>query len=242
MGKFSIPYNADNIHPGFSVDCVIISFHKGKLKVLLNKFYLEKYWALPGGFMFNDENSDQAAYRILKSRTGVSNVYLRQFYLFSDPQRTVMEQNVELTKSVEFSEQESQWLLRRFVTIGYIALVKYNNIDLSTKENEGAKWYDIDNLPNLYSDHEHIIKTALQYMRDLLPIIPIGYELLPEKFAMTELRKIYESVLGKTLDRRNFQRKILTEGIVVQLKEKKIERKYNPPILYSFKLAKKDIF
>jgi len=242
MARSKILYNADNIHPGFSVDCVIISFYKGKLKVLLNKFYLENYWALPGGFMFNDEDSDQAAHRILKERTGLSNIYMRQFYLFSNPKRTIMEQNIELTKNAQFEENESQWLLRRFVSLGYIALVKYDNIKLSKKENEGAKWYDINNLPRLYTDHKNIIDTSLEYIKALLPIIPIGYELLPEKFTMTELRKIYENILGRDLDRRNFQRKILSEGILRQLDEKKDERKYNPPILYSFNLSKKDIF
>jgi hypothetical protein len=240
MGKLKLPYNADNIHPGFSIDCVILSFYKGKLKVLLNKFYLKSYWALPGGFMFNEEDADQAACRILQMRTGLTDLYLRQFYLFSDPKRTVMAQNEELARSAFI--EESQWLLRRFVTVGYIALVKYEDIKLSKIENESAKWYDIDKLPNLYSDHENIIKTALNYIRDLLPIIPIGYALLPEKFTMTELRKIYENILGRSLDRRNFQRKILSEGLVIQLDEKKSDREYNPPILYSFNPSKKDIF
>ena len=241
MGKLKLPYKADNIHPGFSVDCVILSFYKGKIKVLLNKFYLANYWSLPGGFMYNDEDADRAASRILEMRTGLSKLYLRQFYLFSDPKRTIMEQNIELTKSA-FEEDESQWLLQRFVSIGYFALVKYEDIKLSKVENESAKWYDIDKLPNLYSDHENIIKTALKFIRDLLPIIPIGYELLPEKFTMTELRNIYENILDKKLDRRNFQRKILAEGLVVQLKEKKSDREYNPPILYSFNSSRKDLF
>lgn len=241
MGKIKLPYNADNIHPGFSVDCVILSFHKGKLKILLNEFYLEDYWSLAGGFMFNDENADQAAHRILKMRTGLTDIYLRQFYLFSDPNRTIMEQNVELTKKA-FDQDTSEWLLKRFVSIAYIALVKYDNIKLSKIENEAAKWYDIDKLPKLYSDHENIIKTALEFIKTLLPVIPIGHALLPEKFTMTELRKIYEGILGKTLDRRNFQRKILSEDLVVQLKEKKSDRNYNPPILYSFNPQKKDVF
>lgn len=241
MGKIKLPYNADNIHPGFSVDCVILSFNKGRLKILLNDFYLKDYWSLPGGFMFNDEDADQAAHRILKMRTGLADIYLKQFYLFSNPKRTIMEQNIELTKEA-FDENVGEWLLKRFVSIGYIALVKYDNIKLSKIENEAAKWYDIDKLPKLYSDHNNIIMTALEYIKTLLPIIPIGPALLPEKFTMTELRKIYEGILGKTLDRRNFQRKILSENLVIQLKEKKSDRTYNAPILYSFNPHKKDIF
>ncbi len=95
------PYNEENIHPGFSVDCVILSFHKGKLKVLLNKFSLKDYWSLPGGFMFNNEAADEAAYRILKTRTGLTDIFLKQFYLFSDPKRTIMKQNIDFVERNE---------------------------------------------------------------------------------------------------------------------------------------------
>lgn len=234
------PYNEENIHPGFSVDCVILSFHKGKLKVLLNKFSLKDYWSLPGGFMFNSEAADEAAYRILKTRTGLTDIFLKQFYLFSDPKRTIMKQNIDFVERNETTKGEGQWLLRRFVSLGFYALVKYDEVKLTTVDGELSKWYDINTLPSLYSDHENIIKTALETIRTMLPVIPIGNELLPEKFTMTELRKIYEIILGKTLDRRNFQRKILSEGYVVQLDERKSSQVYNAPILYSFSLQNRD--
>lgn len=234
------PYNADNIHPGFSVDCVIISFHKRKLKVLLNKFKGEDYWSLPGGFMFNEETADEAASRILKARTGLTNIFLKQFYLFSDPQRTIMTQNIDFVKRNESAKGEGQWLLRRFISLGFYALVKYDEVKITPAEDELIKWSDINTLLNLYSDHNNIIKTALEAIRTMLPITPIGYELLPEKFTMTELRKIHEIIIGKTLDRRNFQRKILSEGYVFQSEERKKSQTYNAPILYSFDLQNRD--
>ncbi|NDV80013.1 NUDIX domain-containing protein [Dysgonomonas sp. 511] len=240
------PYTADNIHPGFSVDCVILSFYKKKLRVLLNKFDISKYWQLPGGFMYKEESSDEAAIRILTSRTGVTDVYLKQFYLFSDPNRTKMDQNVEYIEENVHKGRDvdsaEQWFLRRFVTLGYYAFVKYDNVKLSSVEEDVAKWFDINALPPLYSDHENIIKTALEMIRALLPVIPAGSELLPEKFTMSELRKIYEIILGRKLDRRNFQRKVLATGVIVQLDEIKSTSSYNPPILYSFDKKKKDLF
>jgi len=239
------PYTLDTIHAGFSIDCVVLSFHKKKLRVLLNKFDISKYWQLPGGFMFKDESSDAAASRILTSRTGLSNVYLKQFYLFSDPKRTKMDQNTEyLEKNADQKRDVSdadKWFLQRFISLGYYAFVKYDDVKLISVKEDTAKWFDIDHLPPLYSDHENIIKTAIEIIRAMLPVVPIGYELLPEKFTMSELRKIYEVILSKTLDRRNFQRKVLSSGAIVQLDEIKCTSPYNPPILYSFDKDKKDM-
>ena len=123
--------------------------------------------------------------------------------------------------------------------------MKYDDVQLISTKQDTAKWFSIDNLPALYSDHENIIKTALATVRTLLPVTPVGYELLPEKFAMSELRKIYEIILDKSLDRRNFQRKVMSSGIIVQLQETKDSSPYNPPILYSFnkeKLGMVDLF
>ncbi|MCL1942482.1 MAG: NUDIX domain-containing protein [Candidatus Azobacteroides sp.] len=239
------PYTIDNIHPGFSVDCVILSFYKKKLRVLLNKFDIGKHWLLPGGFMFKNESSDDAATRILAKRTGLSGIYLKQFHLFSDPGRGIMEQNIAfLKKNAErsnISGEEEKWLLQRFVSLGYYAFVKYEDVQLPKVEEDTVKWFDVDRLPALYSDHENIIKTSLETIRSILPITPVGYELLPEKFTMSELRKIYEIFSGKALDRRNFKRKVLSGGSIMQLNEIKNSSPYNPPILYTFEKDKKGI-
>lgn len=230
------PYTVDSIHPGFSVDCVILSFHKKKMFVLLSQFHASKLWQLPGGFMLKNENADEAAYRVLQKRTGLSDIYLRQFYLFSDPDRTKMDQNEQLASA----GYGAPWLLQRFVTLGYFSLVKYDEVRLTKVEGENTKWFDVHNLPKLYSDHEHIIFKAKEMIRDILPIIPIGHKLLPEKFTLSELRKIYEIITDKTFDRRNFQRKALASGMLVQLDETKTTSTYNPAVLYSFAEEYKD--
>lgn len=232
------PYSEDSIHPGFSVDFVILSYHKKKIHVLLNKFDISNsFWQLPGGFMLKEESADEAAYRILTRRTGLTDVFLKQFYLFSDPHRTKMDQNSLLSAA----GYNADWLMQRFITLGYYALVKYDKVNLTKVEGESTKWFDVHNLPELYSDHENIIKTAKDMIKNMLPILPIGYELLPEKFTLSELRKIYEIILGKTYDRRNFQRKVLSTGLVKQLNETKSTSTYNPAALYSFDENKKDM-
>lgn len=230
------PYNADSIHPGFSVDCVILSFYKKKMQVLLNKFDVSDLWQLPGGFMLKEESADEAACRVLHKRTGLSDIYLKQFYLFSDPERTKMEQNQWLSSA----GLGGHFLMQRFVSLGYYALARYDEATLMNTEGECSKWFDINNLPPLYSDHEFIISKAKEMIRNMLPILPIGYELLPEKFTISELRKIYEIITEKTYDRRNFQRKVLATGAVVQLDETKTAGTYNPAALYSFHKDKKD--
>jgi hypothetical protein len=236
-------YTYDNIHPGFSVDCVILSFYRKKLKVLLNKLEYGKYWQLPGGFMFKNESSDEAAGRVLRERTGLTCAYLRQFHLFSDPGRTRLDQNREYLErdvNIKRKEEFERWFLQRFITLGYFAFVRYEDVKLSSIKEDVSKWFNIDKLPELYADHESIIKTTIGTIRSMLPVLPVGYELLPEKFTMSELRKVYESVTAKTFDRRNFQRKVLSSGIVKPLNEVKGKSKYNPAILYAFDKDKKD--
>jgi hypothetical protein len=215
------------------------------MKVLLNKFNFSRYWQLPGGFMYKNESSDEAARRVLMDRTGLSGVYLKQFHLFSDPGRTKMDQNREYIEMDAnhngTAENTEKWFLQRFVSMGYFAFVKYDEAKLLSKKEDLSKWFDLNHLPELYSDHEDIIKTTIETINSLLAIIPIGYELLPEKFTMGELRKIYECISGRAFDRRNFHRKIMSLGIVVQLDEVKGNSRYNPAILYSFKEGEKDM-
>lgn len=230
------PYSCQNTHPGFSVDCVILTFHDGRIKVLLAKRdVMNHYWVLPGGFMFKDEDADVTASRVLEVNTGLTDVYMKQFYLFSDPKRTIIEQNREILEQNKVAEDEdNQWFLKRFVSLGYYGLTRYEKMQGLVQESDILKWFDIEVLPELYSDHANIIHTAFDTIKTLLPAIPVAYELLPEKFTMFELRKIYEIILDKAFDRRNFQRKALMNGNILQLDERKKSNAYNPPILYSF--------
>lgn len=213
---------AELFQPGLSVDCVIFGFHESNMKILLSK--IEKYdtWMLPGGFVLKDESLNDAASRILYIRTGLNDVYLRQFYTFGDKDRTKLSENESFfdgEREIAYAKEHKHWFLQRFVSVGYYALVDYSKVQLNSSTNEELNWVDISDIPSLYTDHNEIVCRALFHIRINLSILPIGYELLPEKFMMSELRIIYETILGTSLDRRNFQRKMLATGLIVKLEE-----------------------
>jgi len=220
--KNLLSVTADSIHPGLSIDCIIFGFHEGTIKVLLNKFSDYTMWMLPGGFIHKDENVDDAAYRILKTRTGLKNVYLQQFHLFGNSQRTNLNENDDILSRYGYKDVEERakhWLMQRYVSMGYYALVEYSKVKIESSQDEETEWFDLNEIPRLYSDHSSMIEKALSTIRMHLSTLPIGYELLPEKFTMTDLRTIYETILKKKLDRRNFQRKILSTGLIIKLEE-----------------------
>lgn len=229
------------LHPGLSVDCIIFGFHEGTLKVLLNKFMSYTKWMLPGGFILKEESVDAAAYRVLKSRTNLDNVYLRQFYLFGDRSRTDYDENEDVLIRAGFedaSERKNHWLLQRFATVGYYALVEYSKVKIQTNSDEEIAWFDLDKIPTLYSDHNKVIDKALSIIKINLSSLPIGYELLPEKFTMADLRIIYETILDKKLDRRNFQRMMLSSGLVYKLDEMAKKFGVKSSTLFSFNKEK----
>lgn len=238
----ALSISAEKLQPGISVDCVVFGFHEGTMKILLNKFNTHKKWMLPGGFVAVDEDVNAAATRILTDRTGLTNVYLTQFYLFGDVNRTSIEDNIEIMKNRGYSDEEiaGHWSVRRFVSVGYFAFVDYSQVIITPTAyiDDAAKWFDMDEIPELYSDHNQIIEKALSTIRTNLANIPIGMELLPEKFTMTELRLIYECILGKKLDRRNFQRQISNAGIVEKLDEVSKRFGIKTSTLFSFNRQK----
>ncbi len=224
-------------HPGFSIDCVIFGFHENELKVLLLQMKGVQHWSLPGGFVLKDENVDEAAGRILESRTGLNKVFLQQFYLFGNTDRNNIEINKKYLTIHNIAFDDEHWLLQRFITMGYYALVEFSKANprpdiLSTS----CEWWDINKLPDLGLDHRDIVEKALDNVRRQLSYLPIGYNLLPKKFTMPELQKLYETILGKKLDRRNFQRKILSYKILNRLEERKTGGAHKAPYLYSFNL------
>lgn len=229
----------DTFLDSVSVDCVVLAFHQGNLKVLLNKFKISDKWMLPGGFVHLDEDVDDAADRILTARVGLDNMYLKQFYLFGNCNRTRKEESSKMLESWGVTPEDGHWFLKRFVSMGYYALVEYDKVSINIDEKEEeAAWYDLYNLPPLYADHAQIVDKAIRTMRIQVGIIPIGYELLPEKFTMPELRLIYEAILGYELDRRNFQRKMLSVGLIYKLDEKRKNGAHKAPYLYSFNKEK----
>lgn len=211
-----------------SVDCVIFGFHDNTLRVLLLK-WKEGPWCLPGGFVKHEESLDQSAVRILKERTGLDEIYLRQFYTFGDPKRE------------KGKKHREHWIGKRFISVGYYALVEYSLVspkpDIFSSE---CRWWDVTSLPTLIYDHKDIAGKALEALRLDLNDHPIGYNLLPAKFTMPELQKLYETILDEELDRRNFQKRMLSLDILVRLKERKTGGAHKAPFLYRFDKKKYD--
>jgi hypothetical protein len=243
--KETLTLRPEELLQSVSVDSVIFGFHEGALRVLLNRFENHDQWMLPGGFVLCDENVDDAAYRILKLRTGLSNVYLQQFYLFGDKNRTKIKENENLLQenNINFTDdkQKHHWLLQRYVTVGYYAFVDYTKVSINSKLKEEIEWFEINQIPSLYSDHNGVINKAISIIRIYIGYIPFCYELLPEKFTMSDLRVLYEAILGKNLDRRNFQRKILSLGILEKLEEKSKRFGVKTTTLFSFDKKKLNI-
>jgi 8-oxo-dGTP diphosphatase len=213
-----------------SVDCVIFGFHENQLKVLLIKWKEGGQWSLPGGFVKKKETIDGSAIRTLKERTGLDDIFLHQFYTFGDPLRG--KNKIHLKKIVSDS-----WLQERFVSVGYYALVEYSKVnpkpDWLTDE---CRWWDIHGVPKLVLDHNGIVARALEALRQSLNDHPVGFNLLPVKFTMPQLQRLYETILNKSLDRRNFQKKMLRSSTLERLKERKTGGAHKAPYFYRFDL------
>ncbi|GAB2827713.1 NUDIX hydrolase [Ferruginibacter profundus] len=221
-----------------SVDCIIFGFHENELKVLLLQAKYAGIWALPGGFILKDEHMDDAAKRILQQRTGVDDIYMQQFHVFSEPGRSTKKVNKQFLKNVGI-EMEESWLFDRFITVGYTALVDFSKVQPVTDIlSSDCKWFNIHDIPEMILDHRNILDKALDDLRMQLNYHPLGYNLLPEKFTMPELQKLYETILDRKLDRRNFQRKIVSTGILKRLNETKKGVAHKAPYYYKFDLRK----
>ena len=202
-----------------TVDIVIFTIQQGVLKVLLVKRAIAPFvgqFAIPGGFVLEDEDLEQAALRELKEETGVSDVYLEQLYSFGDPKRDPR---------------------GRVVTIAYFALISADRkLEAGTDADEAA-WYPIDDLPTLAFDHATILNYALERLRNKLEYTTVGFQLLPEKFTLTELQAVYEAILGRNLDKRNFRRKMSVLKILKPLREYR-RGGQRPAQLYRFVAAR----
>ncbi len=221
--------------PSVSIDCVVFGFHQNQLKVLLLKLKHSKKWALPGGFVFKDEDVKDAAVRVLRIRTQLKDIFLQQFYLFGDAKRTRQKHAKNLLKDAGIKDIENHWLSQRFVTAGYYALVEYAKVEPKPDEiSSECTWKDLDDLADLIIDHKEIIEKALETIRLHLKFQPVGYNLLPEEFTIKDLQCVYETILGKKLDRSNFQRKILSYGILDKKEKHFTGGAHKAPYLYSF--------
>ena len=226
----------DSMVPGLSVDCVIIGYEDHELKILVLKWKAEgDLWGLPGGFVFKNEDLDKAAVRVLKERTGLELPFLEQFMTFGDYDRRDRKTLSKTLESIGGKTKILKWLSQRFITIGYLSLVDIQKCDLRLDfASEQIKWIPIKELRQLVFDHNQIVKSAVKHLKIQINYLPIGIQLLPEKFTMKELQKLYESILEMELDRGNFQRKMLKLGVFIR-REKQLEGgAHKAPYLYSF--------
>ena len=203
-------YTYEYPRPALASDCVIFGFDGGSLKLLLTEREKEPFknkWALPGGFVHMDETTDDCAERILKEKAGIKNVFVEQLYTFSDPDRDPRE---------------------RVVSVSYFALVNKHQYELvAGRDTLKAEWFELADLPKLAFDHSKIVKMAILRLKGKVSYQPIGFELLNEKFTLSQLQALYEAILETPVDKRNFRKKIMSLGILKALdeKEKNVARK-----------------
>ena len=214
--------------PHISVDTVIFGFNGDQLKVLLLKMKFNHQYFLPGGYMKKEENLESAAIRILRERTQLDKIFLQEFAVFS-----------ELNRSEETFKDfpDDLWHKKRFISVGYYALVNHKDVSpIGDELSESCDWIILDELEsqNITMDHKQIIEKALNTLREQISHKPIGLNLLPEKFTLSELQKLYEAILGRTLNRGNFYRKIKNIGILKKLDEKRKGGAHKAPDLYTF--------
>ncbi|NQU86547.1 MAG: NUDIX domain-containing protein [Mariniphaga sp.] len=231
-------FNQNNFLKHISLDCAVFGFHDNQLKVLLLQTKHTREWALPGGFVKLEESVEKAANRVLKERTGVDKIFLHQFHVFSEPKRSEINPIVNDMKELDESGG-LEWFNNRFISIGFYALVDFSKVTPTPDQNSfKCEWKSFGEIDSLILDHSQILNKALETIRLQLKYQPIGYNLLPDKFTMPELQKLYETILGRELDRRNFQRKILSYKILDKLEKRKTGGAYKSPYLYKFNIEK----
>ncbi|MFM7814306.1 MAG: NUDIX hydrolase [Flavobacteriales bacterium] len=224
-----------------SVDCVLFGFDDRKLKVLLieqrqpaeGKKVSKLQTALPGDLLKDDEGLDDAAKRVLKELTSLKGIYLKQFHVFGDPKRVKDLKDQEWLRTFRVHPE------RRVITVGYYSLV--NMDDYAPKASSFAgrtRWVDVYEIPELAFDHNEIVHRALESLRHGIIAENIAFELLPEKFTLSQLQQLHEIILDKKLDKRNFRKNMLKMEDLTALNEKQQGVLHKPAQLYQYKRSK----
>ena len=239
MTKVQTGRETDEKGEGFlksiAIDAVIFGFHDDQLKVLLIEYKGTGLFALPGGFIKTEEDLNNAALRVVSERIGLEDIFLEQFYVFGDYSRYNPAQFKIIMSANEAVPADGHWLLKRFISIGYYALVDFTRAKPTPAAIfDSCDWYDLNNMPPLIQDHTFIVKKALNTLRSNLDHKVVGLNLLPHDFTMGDLQKLYETILGKKLLRPAFQRKILALGILERVAKKWTGGAHKAPYLYKF--------
>lgn len=234
-----VPEHNNILSANLIVGNVIFTFFEAKLKILLIKIKGADKWMIPWDFVRLEEGVDETAYKIIKERTGVNDFYISQFHLFGKYNRFDYEKHCDLLTRMGFNPKGEHNPLKYTALMGYYAFVRHTDIKIPANPLiEKAEWFDIDKIPRLYFEHNNVITRSFESIKQRIGYLPLGYALLPEKFTMPELRIIYELFLGHELDRRNFQRKMLSTGLMIKSDEKIKKGAHKSPYLYSFNVER----
>ncbi len=226
----------ENFIQNLSFDSVIFGFNGKQLKILVLEYHNTGLFALPGGFIQCDESLDDAVKRGVKKRTGLDDIYLEQFQTFGSMVRSDPAAMKRILQGNDLEVAPHDWLLDRFISVSYYALINYDEVTPQPDAlSDSIEWYPIDALPPLMMDHQKIVEKALQVLRDNLEKKLVGMNLLPSKFTMKQLQKVYEAVLGEELRRTTFQRRILALDILDRHEKLFQGKAHKAPYLYSFK-------
>jgi 8-oxo-dGTP diphosphatase len=204
---------------GISVDCVIFGFDEDELKVLLIKSDLKNFehkWSLLGDLIDRRETLDAAAYRVLKERTGMGDVYLEQVKSFSQVERHPA---------------------ARVITVAYCSLINIRHHQLKKMDNE-LHWHKVKQIKEMAFDHKEILDVCYEWLQKRIQEHPLGFSLLPKKFSLRELQNLYESILDVKLDRRNFRKKFFSMGLLEDTQEYEVDVPHRPGKLYKFNYTK----
>jgi ADP-ribose pyrophosphatase YjhB (NUDIX family) len=220
-----------------AVDNVIFGYHDKELKILLQRPFVLDKWTVTGGYIRKTETIEEAASRIAFIRTGLKDLYLQQFHTFGNPKRVsdngFTAELIRESSGLEISEDH--WIFDYFVSVGFYTLTEFSEVEFKkSKYEEECKWWPVRDLPHLMFDHKQIISEALLALRLHIAHYPIGYELLPEKFTLPEIHALYETILGKSLDERNFTKRLMATGIITKLNETRHIGAHRSPFLYKF--------
>ncbi|WPU92346.1 NUDIX hydrolase [Mucilaginibacter sabulilitoris] len=223
--------------PHISIDSAIFGYHDHQLKILLSNYKALDGYCLPGGYIKRTETLDEAANRIVMERTGLKDLYLQQYKSFGDPDRIKWSEIdfENFLKKIGVEPIKDSWLMDQTISVGYYALTDFS---LVTPQgdfmSDFCAWFNINEIPPLLFDHDQMVKDALHTLRIQLYYYPIAEKLLPQKFTLTEIHSVYETLLGKKLDIRNFPKKLVFLGLIKKLSEKRNIGPHRAPFLYKF--------